>query len=300
MNKLIICRGIPASGKSTWAKNWVAEDPTHRARFNWDDARNMMGPYWVPERENSGILKDLRTTFLETAMRLSWDIVIDNMNLNPKELAYYRDLVKNHNNLNPNNQYKVETKDFYTPVDVCIERDSKRENPIGEKVIRDIWRKYKQDIWLRESEAKINSLKTYDSTKPDCILVDMDGTLAFNLQGRPFYGPGTVESIQYDTPLISTVSILRAMKMTGTCKVIIVTGRDESCQEATEQWLKDYSVPFDAVLMRKEGDTRAGNVVKQDIYDENIKPLYNVLFALDDDDKCAAMYRKNGIICMQP
>nr|DAX00221.1 MAG TPA: AAA domain protein [Bacteriophage sp.] len=28
--KLIICRGIQGSGKSTWAKQWCHEDPEHR------------------------------------------------------------------------------------------------------------------------------------------------------------------------------------------------------------------------------------------------------------------------------
>ena len=35
--KLILCRGIQGSGKSTWAKAWVAEDPEHRIRINNDD-----------------------------------------------------------------------------------------------------------------------------------------------------------------------------------------------------------------------------------------------------------------------
>ena len=40
-------------------------------------------------------------------------------------------------------QYKIEFKDFTNvPLNVCIERDSKRENPLGEKIIRDIFNKY--------------------------------------------------------------------------------------------------------------------------------------------------------------
>lgn len=39
MNKVIICRGIQGSGKSTWAKQWVKEDPNHRIRINQDDFR---------------------------------------------------------------------------------------------------------------------------------------------------------------------------------------------------------------------------------------------------------------------
>lgn len=52
MSKLIITRGLPASGKSTWAKQWVLEDPEHRVRINQDDIRLMLGKYWVPKRES--------------------------------------------------------------------------------------------------------------------------------------------------------------------------------------------------------------------------------------------------------
>ena len=77
------------------------EDPTHRVRFNWDDMRNMMGNYWVPERENTGIMKTLRASFLGDMMQKGWDIVIDNMNLNPKDWEFYEDLVKTHNKTYP-------------------------------------------------------------------------------------------------------------------------------------------------------------------------------------------------------
>ena len=29
MAKIILCRGIQGSGKTTWAKQWVLEDPEH-------------------------------------------------------------------------------------------------------------------------------------------------------------------------------------------------------------------------------------------------------------------------------
>ena len=50
MPKIILTRGIQGSGKSTWAKKWVEEDPEHRVRWNNDDFRKRLGPYWIPER----------------------------------------------------------------------------------------------------------------------------------------------------------------------------------------------------------------------------------------------------------
>ena len=147
MPKIILCRGFPGSGKTTWAKQWVLEDPEHRVRFNNDDIRNMLGKYWVPSRED--LVKDLKNTFLWSSMFYGFDIVIDNMNLNPKELEYYNKVLDNWNN--PKGaisdmvirKYDLEFKNFFIPLEECIERDSKRPNPIGEEVIRKTYGKYK-------------------------------------------------------------------------------------------------------------------------------------------------------------
>lgn len=46
MTELRITRGYPSSGKTTYARNWVAEDPEHRVRVNRDDLRwNLYGRY---------------------------------------------------------------------------------------------------------------------------------------------------------------------------------------------------------------------------------------------------------------
>ena len=138
MSKIILCRGIQGSGKTTWAKQWVLEDPEHRVRFNNDDIRNMLGKYWVTSREH--LVSDIKKDFMVSAMEFGYDIVVDNMNFNPKEIEYYENLV------GYMNCYSLEYKDFFIPLEVCIERDSKRENPIGEEVIRKTYERYKSII----------------------------------------------------------------------------------------------------------------------------------------------------------
>lgn len=142
MSKIILCRGIQGSGKTTWAKQWVLEDPEHRVRFNNDDIRNMLGKYWVPSREH--LVSDIKKDFIVSAMEFGYDIVVDNMNFNPKEIEYYENLVDS--TLGYMNCYSIEYKDFFIPLEVCIERDSKRENPIGEEVIRKTYERYKSII----------------------------------------------------------------------------------------------------------------------------------------------------------
>ena len=151
MKRIILTRGIPASGKSTWAKQEVLKDPEHSVRINRDDLRNMSGKYWVPTRENYII--SCRNQLLNIAVYMGFNtIIVDGMNLNPKDIDYIMMVVDNFNKaLEDDNQYKIEFKDFTNiSLDVCIERDSKRENPLGEKVIRDIFNKYQTRYNLKE------------------------------------------------------------------------------------------------------------------------------------------------------
>ena len=151
MKRVILTRGLPASGKSTWAKQEVLKDPEHSVRINRDDLRNMSGKYWVPAREN--YILSCRNLLLNTAIYMNFNtIIIDDMNLNPRDIDYIIKAVNKFNKvLKSKNQYKIEIKDFTNvPLNVCIERDSKRENPLGEKVIRDIFNKYQTMYNLKE------------------------------------------------------------------------------------------------------------------------------------------------------
>ena len=136
MSTVILARGIPGSGKTYWAKQWVLEEPTRRVRINMDDIRNMLGKYWVPEREP--MVKRIKENVIYNALDFGYDVVIDNMNLNPKEIASINKIVSGYP------EYNIEFKDFFdTPLDICIERDSKRDNPIGAKTITEIYNRYK-------------------------------------------------------------------------------------------------------------------------------------------------------------
>lgn len=135
MNKIILTQGIQGSGKTTWAKAWVAEDPEHRIRINNDDITSMWGqPFGTPGLYER--LKMFRQLMITRAIQDNLDIVVDNMNLSASSLKEVQEIVKNFD-------YIIEYKDFTkVPLEVCIERDSKRLNPIGEKIIRETYNKY--------------------------------------------------------------------------------------------------------------------------------------------------------------
>ena len=136
MSKLIITRGLKERKKSTWAKQWVLEDPEHRVRINQDDIRLMLGKYWVPSREK--LVQEIQFNAIIEALNREFDVVIDNTNLNNKVLDQFNHLIRTFED------YEIEYKDFFdTPLSVCIERDKNRDLQVTEKVIRSFYNNYK-------------------------------------------------------------------------------------------------------------------------------------------------------------
>lgn len=110
----------------------------------------MLGKYWVPSREK--LINDIYDGFLNSAMNRGYNIVIDNMNLNEKYLEDIQEDIDRFNTKTSHDNeiqwhYEMETKDFFhIPLNVCIDRDAQRENPIGADVIKRTYYKYKDKI----------------------------------------------------------------------------------------------------------------------------------------------------------
>lgn len=140
---IVICQGIQGSGKSTWAKEWVKEDPNNRVRYNNDSIVEMLGANFSG---NLGMtIRGIRQKAIEIIMRHGFNLVVDNMNLDPKhtrELGYI--ITKVNNDDDCPYEYEPVFKTFFeTPLDECIRRDSLRPKPIGEEVIRNTYEKFK-------------------------------------------------------------------------------------------------------------------------------------------------------------
>lgn len=295
--KLILCRGIQASGKSTWAKAWAKEDPEHRVRFNNDDIRNMLGEYWVPSRE--GMVTELKRSFACEATRKGYDIVVDNMNLNPKEVGWWEDVISVANSITKF-EYELEFKDFFIPVDECIRRDAMREQPMGAKVIKDTWKRYSNFIIQESVKDMLNKSAKHVDGGHFVILVDMDATLCLNTTGRPYYGEGAAEGMLNDIAIEGTCALVR--RMYEKCKVFIVTGREGTPEiiAATKEWLANHDIKVDELFFRPIKDYSPGDECKKKIYEDNIKGKYNVQFVLEDNCKCVKMWREQGLTCLQP
>lgn len=281
MPKLIICKGLPASGKSTWAKAYVKTNP-NAVRINRDELRLMLKDVqFDPKIEN--IITVAQDVLLSRFLERRNDVVLDNTNLNPK---YWPDLESLAYTLG----VEVEWKDFtHVPLSECIERDRKRgAQSVGKKVIERMWRQF-----LREDPPP----PVYVDGKPDAIICDIDGTLAL-MGDRSPYDASTADQDRLNEPV---ADIVRTYIQQGYV-VLYCSGRDEKFRELTERWLDKFGLNESGVarlLMRPTGDNREDSIIKQELYAKYIIGNYNVRFCLDDRDRVVNAWRDLGLTCLQ-
>src|SRR5260221_225045 len=130
--------------------------------------------------------------------------------------------------------------------------------------------------------------------KPKAIICDLDGTLA--LMGDR--GPFEMEKCEHDTLNRPVYLMLEACRLAG-YRIILVSGRFERVREMTVEWLMRHRVEWAALHLRADGDYRKDAIVKQEVYERDIKPHYDVVLSLDDRNQSVECWRSLGIPCFQ-
>jgi uncharacterized HAD superfamily protein len=129
--------------------------------------------------------------------------------------------------------------------------------------------------------------------KPTAIIVDIDGTLA-HMHGRSPYDPTKYHTDTVDEVIKEIVNLYNQ-----SIDVIVVSGRDDIYQEVTEKWLQDNDIHYSYIYMRKAGDKRNDAVIKRELYEQHIKPQYEIRFVLDDRNRVVEMWRSEGLKVLQ-
>lgn len=276
----MLLKGLPASGKSTFAKQLV--DKFGWKRVNKDDLRAMMdNSKW--SKSNEKFVKDMRDYLILLALDEGKNVVVDDTNLDDSHFKRISWIVKQRFG----DKVIVTEDDSFlkVPVAECIKRDLKRQNSVGKDVIMRMYNQYvkpKLEQYVPNTDLK------------KAILCDIDGTIA-KMGKRSPYDWEKVGIDRVNEPILEILSRFVGYQH----EIIMLSGRDGSCREATENWLIDNNVPFDQLLMREAGDSRKDAIVKEELFNQHVKDKYNVQFVLDDRNQVVEMWRDKGLTCLQ-
>lgn len=141
--------------------------------------------------------------------------------------------------------------------------------------------------------------------KREAIIVDLDGTLALRKPGGR--GPYDWDRVLEDEPNVSVIAVVGAMQMCG-YHTFFVSGRKEQCREHTALWLQRNGLVenhtmgnFHGVVdgfcswqlyMRADNDSRADDLLKDQIFQEKIDPFFKVICVFDDRNSVVRMWRE--------
>lgn len=146
----------------------------------------------------------------------------------------------------------------------------------------------------------------------DIVIFDLDGTLALIdhrrhlVEGKTKDWPAFYAACVDDLPNEAVIAALRGYAAIG-CQIVIFSGRSDEVRNETKAWLIEHliasiseRVPNPRLIMRKEGDFTADDVLKRQwLNDPNIIDRERVLCVFDDRDKVVKMWRDEGIPCFQ-
>jgi predicted kinase len=134
MTKLLITRGLPASGKTTFAR---ALQPDV-VRVNRDDLRRMLhGRRLYTDRAEREVTLVQRAS-VEALLRKGISVIVDDTNLGAEVVRRWATLAARH-------QATFEVHDFTgVPLEECIRRDAERDpaDHVGEAGIRRMHQQY--------------------------------------------------------------------------------------------------------------------------------------------------------------
>lgn len=304
--ELLILRGLQGSGKTTYARKWVAENPDWRFRVNRDDIRksgyDLLWGLSHHMEENVSLSEVAQS---EAALNAGLSVVVDATNLKAR-------VVKDWYAVANKIGVPVRVHDIDTPLEECIVNDMKREKKVGEDVIRNYNDRFFQKGKLPPvpENVEVEPLGRAYTPNPDlpkAIWVDIDGTLAERVHEgatQPVRGPFDEDRVFEDAPIAHIVELVQVLHAAG-FKIVIMSGRTDSCQPETERWLKAHNIPYDDIFMRRavEDKGRKDNLVKHDLFWANVAPKYDVHYCLDDRQQVVDFTRdvlKIPVLQVQP
>ncbi|MFW5847796.1 MAG: AAA family ATPase [bacterium] len=151
--KVKILVGVPASGKSTWSKKYILDNPNTK-RINRDDLRNMLDSGKLTDG-NENYLRLLRIELIKFSLSLDKHIVLDDTNCYSSKLE---ETILNIKLISSQlkKDIEIEVVNFDIDVSECVKRNKERNVNITDVII----------YHMQSEKNKIN----FDSLNVDNVL----------------------------------------------------------------------------------------------------------------------------------
>ena len=271
-------RGLPASGKSTKAKELI-KGGGEFFRVNRDLLRTMLHhDVWTGKRE--GVTVDTAQMIVGNLLSQGKNVIIDDTNLGDKHVNMWTMMAENFG-------AKFEIIDMMenTTVADCLERNTDRiDKPaVPESVIK--------GMALEYGYAGVDKV----------VVCDIDGTIA-DCTHRVHHVKGDMKNwkaffaeMEKDEPRTDVWENVKNDAIAHDAEIILVSARPEDYREVTEQWLRDSGMTeYTHLVMRRKGDKRPDTDVKSDIYRRYLQQ-YDIIKVFDDRPSVIAMWREYGL-----
>lgn len=281
MKHLTILVGPPGSGKTTMAKNMISD-----LRISQDD----MG-------------KEGHMRYFLQAIADGDDIVIDRLNFNKEQRQKYLAPAKA-------NGYVIRIVVLHVDSKTCMSRMLMRQgHPTiqDEKAARSALHTF-HSKYERPTSDEADDIEFHwpEGDKPFCIVSDIDNTLSdashrehiLNTPGQKKNWKGFFDAMGEDKLNDWCGDILNAMAWVPEQyrpKVILTSARPDNYRNITESWLLHHEVNYDELIMRARNDFRRDDIVKEQLYEFEIKTRYNVTFWIDDRKQVIDKIRSHGV-----
>lgn len=144
------------------------------------------------------------------------------------------------------------------------------------------------------------------SFRKKAVICDIDNTIADcshrmeYILKRPKDWDTFHSLMSKDSPRVN-VGIVLTQFMNLDFEIIFVTGRFQKYREDTEEWLHEHfpHIAPTYLFMRDDDDFRKDDVVKAEIYENQIHPHFDVHLVLEDRTHVVKMWRDKGLECWQ-
>lgn len=307
---VIFTIGAPGSGKSFWAKKYtqlyndftIVERDACRHAIQVSQGiqtieKAVVWPKWSFKFENT---KDdpvgtLQKELISTAIANGKNIIISDTNISIKTID---SLVKYILSLTKDVLFAA--KIFNTPLEKCIKNNMQRPYPVGQRVIYDMWQRFQRlkidvdNLYIKNQLMQKTPLAQLVNK---AVIVDIDGTIANHIGVR---SPFEWSKVYFDTPIETVVQIVKLLKNSG-WNVIIMSGRDGCCENATRLWLQNVvQIEYDGFYMRTANDMRSDVIVKYELYQQAINDGFtSIRLCIDDRNRVCNLWRSLGLEVLQ-